>query len=128
MVETESSPQYLTFDDALDIEDDKERSFALACLSVGCLVQHEVSIADSVIDFLVINPQINNGGTLVEVTRMSKEDLDKKFIKKKKKGKKTKVLNTTGKRKKRQIEAMKSSGYRWTVMYGENLKKILTHS
>jgi hypothetical protein len=116
-------------EEALEIRDQGERDFALKCLTMGLLLQHEVTIGQSLIDFFLINPKrlaaIGESGTLIEVTQMPKANKDKKFVTKKKKGKKKKVLNKTGQRKQRQIEAMKASGYRWIILYRETLRKIM---
>ena len=126
-------PTPLSIEQAQELIDDSERYFALRCIAAGCLLWHEIPIDQSCIDFLVVNPKIlaegelptYESGTLVEVTFLSVFDKDKKMKVVSKNGVKKKVLNETGKRKNNQIQAMRNSGHRWTILYKENLVKML---
>jgi hypothetical protein len=120
---------FLTIEQAMEIKDEGERVFALSCIAVGCNLQHQISVGDSIIDFLVVNPKkpphLENKGTLVEVTLMPKEDIDKRTLLRKIKGKKRRVINKTGFRKKRQEKSMTESDYQWTMLYRENILNLL---
>lgn len=122
---------YLTRQEAEAITSQSEREFALRCLAVGCLLVHQVQVGMSTIDFLVINPRRRTEtgalteGKLVEVTLMSEDQKDKKFVKRHHKDKGHKTLNTTGQRKDRQIQAMEASGYSWTILYKESIRRLL---
>ncbi len=118
----------LSLDDAQKITSESERVFALRCLAVGCVLYYQVPVGHSVIDFLVENPKVpQSSGTLVEVTLMDKEWLHKKRLKKLGKHTKTKRKNNvTGKRKERQIQSMKDSGWRWTILYKNNIAAIVS--
>ncbi|HEX9008200.1 MAG TPA: hypothetical protein VF837_02990 [Patescibacteria group bacterium] len=117
----------LSEEDARGIKDEGERAFALACLEADCLVFHQIVVGQSKIDFFVLNPKNpSTEGKLVEVTLESKEDIEKKHIRKGKGRHAKKVINTTGMRKQRQIESMRSSGLPWTILCRnevENLKR-----
>jgi|GEM_PF-1983822 len=123
----------LSVEQAKTISSSSERNFALRCLAVGCLLYYQVPIGHSCIDFLVINPKAHQHadlleesyGILVEVTLLSRADKEKKTRQKVIKGKKKKLVNKTGLRKERQIQAMAISGYRWTILYEENMEKIM---
>ena len=128
--ETES--KYLTLERAELIEEISKRIFALKCISVGCLVQEEIAVGHSIIDFLVINPKRleheETLGKLVEVTMMSKLDLMKNKVHRRVNGRKRRVLNKSGIRKQRQIESMIQSEYPWTILYGEHIGNIVDAS
>jgi hypothetical protein len=76
------------------------------------------------IDFYVINPRAFTAGKLVEVTMEKREDMDKIFVSKVVGGKRLKVKNTTGPRKKRQIESMKESGHKWTILFDREVNNL----
>lgn len=109
---------------ALEIVNEGERNFALACLEVGCDVYYQIPVGISNIDFLVVNPKANTEGKLVEITMEKKANIDKKFIKKKFGKSRKKIPNETGARKHRQIESMKESGHKWTILYDEEVRRL----
>ena len=111
--------------EALGIKDEGERAFALACLESDCLVFHQITVGQSKIDFFVLNPKNpSTEGKLVEVTLESKEDIDKKHIRKGKGRHAKKVINTTGMRKQRQIESMRTSGLPWTILCRNEINNL----
>jgi len=114
----------LTEVEALNIQNEGERLFALACISVGVEVYSQIPVGISNIDFFVVNPKAFTVGKLVEVTMEKKEDLDKKFVTIEKCGVKRRVLNTTGPRKKRQMESMKQSGHKWTILFDREVNNL----
>lgn len=135
MISTERDFEYLTLEQAKALKSDSERDFALRCLAVGCLLVHQIPVGSSVIDFLVINPKryidsaIEPRGKLVEVTYFNKVSRShRKSTQKKNTGTKEKKnrhkYQETKARKNRQIEAMKASGYPWTILYSEQLTNI----
>ncbi len=92
---------FLNKEQALAIPNPTERLFALRVLEAGCEIAHQIPIGDSVIDFLVVNPNNpRSQGKLVETTLMMREQMDQNTIAKMVKGKKRRVTNDTGKRKK----------------------------
>jgi hypothetical protein len=113
----------LTKEEAVQINDLRERTFALACIKVGCEVYSQIPVGNSRIDFFVINPK-NDRGKLVEITYESREDIYKKNLTVIKKGRKKRVPNNTGLRKQRQIESMKASGLPWTILCRDEMQKI----
>lgn len=116
---------FLNEEQASAIPSPTERLFALRVLEVGCEIAHQIPVGDSTIDFFIINPKNpRSEGRLVETTQMSREQMCQNTITKKVKGKKRRVANDTGRRKKRQEAAMESSGLPWTIMFGDNLNKI----
>lgn len=114
----------LSESEAMKIENEGERLFALACLEVGVEVYAQIPVGISNIDFYVINPKAYTAGKLVEVTMEPREDMDKKFVTKISKGVRKKVLNTTGPRKKRQMESMKESGHKWTILFDREVNNL----
>lgn len=135
MISTERDFEYLTLEQAKALKSDSERDFALRCLAVGCLLVHQIPVGSSVIDFLVINPKryTNAGGEtrgkLVEVTqldespKMQHNSTDKRR-KSRSKNKIKQQYQKTKARKERQVDAMRSSGHPWTILYGEQLRRI----
>lgn len=124
---TEYERYCLTKNQAEEIPNQSERLFALRCLAVGCVVYYQVPVGQSLIDFLVTNPKVpQSKGTLVEVTLLDKESMHKRRIKKAGKNRKRKTTNRTAKRKERQIESMKESGGRWTILYKDNIAGIVS--
>ncbi len=114
----------ITFENISTLKNEGERLFAEACLTSGCVLFHPVQVGESEIDFWVINPKSQSPGKLVEVTLEDEADLDKKTVTKKISGKKKKVPNKTGERKKRQIENMSESGHSWTILFRTHLENI----
>ncbi|HNS65543.1 MAG TPA: hypothetical protein PKJ26_03540 [Candidatus Woesebacteria bacterium] len=135
MISTERDFEYLTLEQAKALNSASERDFALRCLAVGCLLVHQIPVGSSVIDFLVINPKryTNAGGEtrgkLVEVTQLdeSPERQINSTNKRRKSRNKNKIkqqYQKTKARKERQVDAMRSSGHPWTILYNEQLKNM----
>ena len=101
-----------------------EKDFALACLEVGCEVYYQIPIGDSKIDFYVVNPKANTGGKLVEVTMEKRDELKKRYIQKGRGVQKKRVINATGLRKQRQLDSMRQSGHKWTVLFNEEIGNL----
>ena len=114
----------LFLSEAEKITNEGERLFALACLEVGCKVFYQIPVGASNIDFLVVNPKAKTRGKLVEVTMEKREDMEKMFVTRMKDGKEVIVANTTGFRKQRQIESMKDSGRKWTILFNEEIRNL----
>ena len=114
----------LTWGLAEKLRNQGEKDFALACLEVGCEVYYQIPIGDSKIDFYVVNPKANTGGKLVEVTMEKRTDLRKRYIQRGRGGQKKRVINATGLRKQRQMDNMKQSGYRWTMLFSEEVSNL----
>lgn len=110
--------------EASSLENEGEMLFALACLEKGCEVYYEIPVGCSKIDFFVVNPHAFTAGKLVEVTMEKKEDLNKLIIEIERDNKKVEVANTTGFRKNRQIENMKQSGHKWTILFDSEVKNL----
>jgi hypothetical protein len=116
--------QPLSEEEAYGITDEAEKIFALRCLEKGILLYHQVEVGNSVIDFLVVNPKAVSPGKIVEVTMQKKEDLEKKTVTIGEGKNKRTVPNKTGFRKQRQIESMKQSGWNWTILMNEEMKRL----
>ena len=114
----------LTETEASVLENEGERLFAEACLEVGCEVYYGIQVGNSKIDFFVINPHAYSQGKLVEVTMERKEELDKMIVTRIRNGVKTEEVNKTGFRKNRQIENMKESGHKWTILFDSEVKNL----
>lgn len=85
---------------------------------------YQIPIGQSIIDFLVINPKrygsdkVKPRGKLVEVTYI--DEVEKEYVSEKRK----RIHQEMRARKLRQVEAMKASGYPWTILYFEQLENI----
>lgn len=98
------------------------------------MLAYQIPIGKSIIDFLVINPKrygsdkVKPRGKLVEVTYYNPNPRDQKNQSRKNKGawgrKRRIKQQETQARKSRQIEAMKMSGYPWTILYFEQIENI----
>lgn len=110
--------------EASSLENEGEMLFALACIEKGCEIYYEISVGCSKIDFFVVNPRAYSAGKLVEVTMEKKEDLDKLIVTREKNGVIVEEVNKTGFRKNRQIENMKQSGHKWTILFDSEVNNL----
>lgn len=124
----EHSSKYLTLEQAKQLPSESERLFAVRCILAGCILEHQISVGSSVIDFLVHNPKRKKGsGKLVEVSLLKRAGQDgfQKTSKKKRKKKRIRERKSdTLQRKQRQIAAMQASGLPWTILYNEHIIRL----
>lgn len=126
MIRKELQGTVLTLEEALKLPSESERLFAVRCILVGCILEHQVPVGSSVIDFLVRNPKrIDSDGKLVEVTlldRVQQGGSSGKSRRNRRKAQRNRRKNSgTVERKQRQIVAMQASGLPWTILYNEHI-------
>lgn len=116
----------ITYENINDMYFDGERVFAYACLEAGCLVYSQIPIeGHSTIDFFIINlkrlASTGDAGKLVEITLHPQTDITVP-------DRLTLEFSAPAMRKHRQIENMQATLLPWTILYGEEVKRIESYS